>query len=267
MTLSDNAAVKSAGRTLELLELLAGGDDAWSFHAIGQALDIPASSLSQLLSTLSERGFVEHVDRRGGYRAGPALKALADRLARKRTPNDALMPLLQDLCETLGESASINVLDGDETVVTAAVHAEGMLMYRIPIGGRAPLYAVASGKAILAASPDDEVEAYIARTVLDPITPATVRTPEALREEIIGARADGFGYSRGQTLPGVIGISHVMKLDGRPVGGMVVGLPEARLDAAKEDLIRARLKLASLRAEQILADAGVTSASELLGPS
>ncbi len=57
-------AVKSADRTIELLELLAGYSEPLTLSEIHRELSYPKSSLFVLLRTLVARGWVE-TDRRG----------------------------------------------------------------------------------------------------------------------------------------------------------------------------------------------------------
>src|SRR5258708_12406018 len=65
-----SGAVKSADRTIELLELLAGYSEPLTLSEIHRRLAYPKSSLFVLLRTLVARGWVE-TDRRGtGYSIG-----------------------------------------------------------------------------------------------------------------------------------------------------------------------------------------------------
>src|SRR4051794_23307195 len=65
-----SGAVKSADRTVELLELLAGYSEPLTLSEIHRELAYPKSSLFVLLRTLVARGWVE-TDRRGtGYSIG-----------------------------------------------------------------------------------------------------------------------------------------------------------------------------------------------------
>lgn len=250
MRTAESSAVKSASRTLDLLERFATAEQPLSFRALRQILDIPASSLSQLLATLEARGFVEHLDHRGGYRAGPALHRLAGRLGRARTLAELAGPVLLRLRDEAGESAGLNIRNGDETEVIAAEHAEGELVYRIRVGATAPLYAVAAGKAFLADLPEAELEAYLARTPLKVLTEATIRTPEALRRELAEVRRIGFAYSLGEASPGVAGIARLVRRNGE-TAALTVGLPMIRHDDRADAVIRQALRNAAERLEAL----------------
>jgi IclR family pca regulon transcriptional regulator len=56
------AQVKSAGRVLDILDLLAGEPEGLSFTALQQRLGLPKSSLYELLSVLAARGYLAKAD-------------------------------------------------------------------------------------------------------------------------------------------------------------------------------------------------------------
>ncbi len=249
MRTSEPSAVKSAGRTLDLLEFFARAEVPQSFRAVSRALEIPPSSLSQLIATLCDRGYLEHVGGRGGYRAGPGLDALLVRLSAGRSIIEQARPLLLDLRDSLGESVGLNVLRGDETEVAAAEHAEGELTYRIRVGATAPLYVVAAGKALLAAMADPAVDAYIARTRFTAFTSATVRSGAQLWRDIKKIRTTGFAHSIAEASPGVAGVARALMRGGQAVAALTVGLPAIRYDEAADARIRQALLIAADRFE------------------
>lgn len=57
--------VKSADRALDLLELISAFPEQLTFSQIAEAVAMPKSSLSQLLSNLASRGYIE-INRKSG---------------------------------------------------------------------------------------------------------------------------------------------------------------------------------------------------------
>src|SRR5688572_31317065 len=74
---SQSSQVKSATRTLDIIEYVVAHDRALVAQEIAIALGIPVSSLSYLLGTLVERGYLAREGRR--YSAGPGLQRLQAR--------------------------------------------------------------------------------------------------------------------------------------------------------------------------------------------
>ncbi|MEU4480205.1 helix-turn-helix domain-containing protein [Micromonospora sp. NPDC023966] len=119
------ARVKSADRTLELLELLAGSPDRRTPAELARDLAIPKSSLHGLLQTLVQRGWLE-VDS-SGSRYGLGLQALraggaylrADRAVRRLTP------VVERLHEELGATVRLGRLVGDQVVCLVSRERHG----------------------------------------------------------------------------------------------------------------------------------------------
>jgi IclR family transcriptional regulator, pca regulon regulatory protein len=55
-----------------------------------------------------------------------------------------------------------------------------------------PAYCTANGRVLLSALAQGEVDAWIAKQTLAPLTPNTVTSPERLRVEVARARAQGY---------------------------------------------------------------------------
>src|SRR5688572_2852671 len=114
-------AVKSANRVLDLFELLGSWSDSLSHTQIAAALKIPKSSLSQLLPSLVERGYIEYVPTSRGYKLGHKLATLANEVSQGRNLDKIILPILQEITVRTGESSALNVLRGDESEVAVAV--------------------------------------------------------------------------------------------------------------------------------------------------
>ena len=110
MAISDSASqssqVKSATRTLDIIEYVVAHNRALVAQEIAVALGIPVSSLSYLLSTLVERGYLQREGRR--YSAGPGLQRLQAR-PDGFTLAERAAPLVRTLRVQLNETTSFFV--------------------------------------------------------------------------------------------------------------------------------------------------------------
>ena len=103
MSAGQSSPVKSALRTLEVIEFVVAHPGGVVARDIANGLDIPLSSLSYLLATLTEREYLSREGRR--YSGGPAL----DRLRTDRANlslEDRVAPLVRALAAELDETAS-----------------------------------------------------------------------------------------------------------------------------------------------------------------
>jgi IclR family acetate operon transcriptional repressor len=238
--------VKSALRTLDVIEFVVAHRQGVVAQEIAGALGIPVSSLSYLLTTLADRGYLVRAGRR--YLPGPGL----DRL--RAEPHalplaDRVAPLVRALKGELNETASFMVQRGwdVESLVTEA--SDQALRYAVDPGTRRPLHALAAGKVILAALPEAERARYFAETTRAAFTPAT-RTSEAdLRDDVAQIIAEGMAIAREEATPGIVGTAVPACIDGAFVGAFSVAIPAIRFDGALE----VRVRVALLRAASALA--------------
>jgi len=226
------AAVKSADRVLDLFELLAHAGREISHTEIADVLQIPKSSLSQLLKTLTVRGYVEVAAGGRGYRLGEALVRLAQSAGRIRDLAGQSQAFLSELTDETGESSALNVLRGDVAEVAATVLGPHRLVTHMRLGDLAPLYATSGGKAILAHMPSDFQNEYLARVHFQRATSKTIHSIKVLRQEIEKIRVKGFAYSLEEWTPGIVGIGvPVLDPAGEPLGAISVAIPASRFNS------------------------------------
>jgi len=230
-----STAVKSADRVLDLFELLAQAGRDMSHTEISEALQIPKSSLSQLLKTLVARRYLEVISSGRGYRLGQALLKLSESIGRARDLVSLAGPVLEEVTRETGESSALNQIKGDMAEVTATVLGPARLVTHMRLGDLAPLYATSGGKAILAHMPDEFQRQYLANVRLKPATPETLKSVGALKKQLASIRASGFAYSREEWTPGIIGIATaVLGADGYVLGAINVAIPAPRFTEAAQ---------------------------------
>jgi IclR family acetate operon transcriptional repressor len=236
-----SATVKSAMRTLDILELVVAHDHPLATNEIADALCIPVSSLSYLLATLVERGYLERQGRR--YGAGAGLKLLQPR---KSEPSlaDRVAPLVRMLRAQLNETATFFVRNGSMAEALVTEVGDHALRYSLEVGRQAPLHALASGKALLATFTPQELDAYFADTRLEPLTPDTITSEKELRKQIEEARRTGFAHAREEFALGIASVGRAIAIDGNVVGALSVAIPLPRWSDQMEQRAMALLKRA-----------------------
>jgi IclR family acetate operon transcriptional repressor len=180
---AQSSSVKSATRTLDIIEYVVAHNRPLVAQEIAVALGIPVSSLSYLLGTLVERGYLARDGRR--YSAGPGLQRLQARSGGFSLAERAA-PLVRTLRVQLNETTSFFIRSAWDVEAIVTETSEQALRYAVPTGARLPMHALASGQALLAALPDAELDRYFAETERQKFTPATVTSEKALRREIAG---------------------------------------------------------------------------------
>jgi IclR family acetate operon transcriptional repressor len=226
-----SSQVKSATRTLDIIEYVVAHDRPLVAQEIAVALGIPVSSLSYLLGTLVERGYLARDGRR--YSAGPGLQRLQARSGGFSLAERAA-PLVRTLRVQLNETTSFFVQEGWEVEAIVTETSEQALRYAIDTGRRLPMHALASGKALLATLPDAELSRYFAEVRLDRFTPSTVTSEAKLRKQIGEIRKRGFSTTDEELHLGINGLGRAVTIGGDVVGALSVAIPKVRYDAAME---------------------------------
>ena len=251
--------VKSADRVLDLLELLARKPHGLTHTELADTLDIPKSSLTQLVGNLQARDYLTFTPGPNVYMLGPALMRLVRR-GQIATDLPALaQPITDRITKLTGESSSLNLLRDDQVQRVCGVNASHPLQFSMTIGELAPLYAVSSGKILLALMPEAEREAYLARMKPRRITPHTITSLTTLRRELRAAARNGVAYSFEESAPGIVGSAvAVLDEERRPGGALTVAMPSVRDSARHRRTMLAALRDGARRLEQELRDAGLT---------
>lgn len=239
-------SVKSALRTLDIIEFVVAHPQGPIAQDIAAALDIPVSSTSYLLGTLAERGYLVRDGRR--YRPGPGL-------ARLTVPEAALTlanrvePLVKVLRSELDETASFMVRTGWEVEALVTEASGQALRYAIEPGHRKPLHSLAAGKAILAMLPEAELARYFAEVPRERHTRHTVIEEAPLRAALAEIRQTGLAEAHEENTLGICGLAAPAWLNGEAVGAFAIAVPEVRFNPK----LAAKARAALTRAAQALA--------------
>jgi len=232
------AQVKSATRTLDIIEYVVAHPRPLVAQEIATALGIPVSSLSYLLATLVDRDYLVREGRR--YSPGPGLEKLQMH-AEAYTLADRAAPLVRTLRVQLNETTSFWVREGWEVEALVTESSEQALRYAVPTGNRLPMHPLASGKALMAKLSDEQLKRYFAETERQRYTPQTVTNEKALRKDIEQIRETGFSTTDEEFSLGIVGIGRAVTMGGETVGALSVAIPKVRCDDAArrriEDLL------------------------------
>lgn len=238
----DNAArspqVPAADQTLRILRHLATRPAPVAASAIARELALPRSTVHHLLNTLADHGFVLHLREERRWALGTAASELAGGFARQQPLARLGRPLVAALADRLGESTHLGVLSGSDVVYIVEERAPRRPALVTDVGVRLPAHLTATGRAMLAALPREQVRAlypnvsaFSTRTGLGP-----GRVGE-LRELLRSIRAAGYASEDGEVTSGTRSVgAAVLDTSGWPIAAVAVtwssGSGPAEADAA-----------------------------------
>jgi IclR family transcriptional regulator, acetate operon repressor len=244
MKLVESQAVKSLDRGLDILEHVAAAKRPPSFSQLMVDLEIPRSSLFHLLNNLQARNFIARDRATDGYCLGPSLSRLAKNAPRPSL-GDRVLPFLQQLSRDLNETCGFYAAVDEAVVVIASAISTQALSYTMKIGARAPLYAVSAGKVVLAELEPDAWKEYLARVVLTPVTPLTIRSKSRLKQEVERIKTSGFAYSHEEFTPGITAIATAVRRGSMSIGALNVAVPTVRFTPSRDKEFREALRVAA----------------------
>ncbi|MEV0622023.1 IclR family transcriptional regulator [Nonomuraea sp. NPDC050404] len=238
-------SVKSAERTIAVLEYLSSADHACSLRELATALSLPRASAYALLTTLAPTGWVD-TDGAGRYRIGlRALRAGASYVEHDDVVQRA-QPAMNELNNELGETVHLARLDGAEIVYLATNISRHSLAVVSRPGRRLPSWATGLGKAILAGRPWEEVDRVLPET-LEPRTVHTFTDRAALRAELEAIRRRGHAIDEQESTIGLRCFAVALDLTSPPNEALSCSVPIVRLDPEREKTIVATLLRARTR--------------------
>lgn len=224
--------VQSLDRALDVLEVLAAGNDDVGLSQITERTGLPLGTVHRLLSSLVARGYAAQDRETRLYGPGPRLLEVAAKAAASRRFDLSRIarPCLRSLTEATDETSNLLVLQGDEGVYSEQIASPRLVRMFTEVGQRVPLYCTGGGKAILSGFPDDQLEAYLARTTLQAFTPKTLATPERLRQELLSAHEQGYALDDEEREIGVCCIAApIFDRFGRCVAALSISGPTTRM--------------------------------------
>jgi len=99
---------------------------------------------------------------------------------------------MEDVARQLGESCSMAVLDHGDIIYVARVPAQRLMKQVLDVGGRLPAHATALGQVLMAALPDDELNALLEANPLFPLTEHTITDRKVFLERMEQVRKQGY---------------------------------------------------------------------------
>jgi DNA-binding IclR family transcriptional regulator len=233
-------------RALRILRAFSDTHPEWSLAELSRELELSKPTTFRLLLALEHEGLVARHGPTGPYRLGPAAIELGARAQRANSVVSAARPELEALTRATGETSSVEVLAGEETLILDEVQGGHLIVTSPSVGTRWPAHATSTGKVLLAAAVerDPDLVRRMARRGdgrLRGITPGTIRSASRLSAELSRVATQGHSTAIGELEAGYVALgAPVRRHDGVDVAAISLGGPSTRFtDARIPGLIKA----------------------------
>ncbi len=213
---------------LDVLELYAQQGRDLGVSEVSAMLALSKGTVHSIVSNLHSRGYLRRLEPTGKYRLGLKLWEFSTLMAAQLELRDIARPQLEGLTDLTGESALLAVYDAGDSLYLDKVTSPNPVQAYTRIGGRAPAYCVATGKALLAFQPEAEIVS-ICTMPLTAYTSRTITRAEDLYAELARVRASGYATNAGEWRGEVVGVAAPVRDDtGRVVAAISVAGPSYR---------------------------------------
>ncbi|MFC3771833.1 IclR family transcriptional regulator [Paenibacillus sp. GCM10012303] len=150
--------VRAVERALDILSLFTDETEL-SLTEIAAKTELHKSTVHRLLASLEGKGYLVRNAETEKYRIGFRIWELAANMSQSDDPGVLLQPEMERLRDSLGETISLYVRDGNERIRIQAVQSNQAIRRVAPIGARLPLSVGASSKVLIAfAEPDEQAQ-------------------------------------------------------------------------------------------------------------
>ncbi len=163
------------------------------------------------------------------------LAARALRLGSAFVVSDALTRLAQPILETTAErtkeSASIAVLDSQDSVFVARATHRRSLSVGLGVGARLPAYASATGRVLLAGQPRDAVRFMLSRMGRPALSVKTITSLPKVMQQVELAQRQGYALCDQELEIGLRSIAvPILDRHGRTIAAMSLSVATSRMD-------------------------------------
>ncbi|WP_242110244.1 IclR family transcriptional regulator [Aliiroseovarius subalbicans] len=213
----------SLARGLSILKAFGPDNRSIGNAEIARRVELPKATVSRLTFTLTQLGYLKYDDDIGRYSLGPAVLTLGYDVMAQMEIRDIARPYMQELADYADASIYLGVPNGTEFIYIEACRTPASMAIRLGVGSRIPMASTGMGRAYLAALPDPELAALIAR-IAPGYGDAWPEVEARMQAEITRARKQGFAMSHGDWVSEANSAGAVIRrADGVPVYALNVG--------------------------------------------
>ncbi|WP_235020208.1 IclR family transcriptional regulator [Ruania rhizosphaerae] len=234
--------VKSAERTLHLLDALAAAGAPLPMAELHRRVGYPRSSLHQLIHTMAASGWVELTEA-GEVRIG----AHALVVGTSYLDREPALPLAQATLERVRDSTGYTThyarRDDAHILYLATRETTNSSRATSRVGRRLPAHATSLGKALLAELSAAELDEALGEEPLAQLTPQTIVERDLLTQSLEKVRRTGYAVEREENTPGVCCVATTISYRIPATDAISCSIPSDR--ATTEELENVGSKLAS----------------------
>jgi DNA-binding IclR family transcriptional regulator len=221
-------SIQSIERVSAILALFSLERPWLGVSEIARVMGLPKTTVSSLVRTLLEVGFLSQDSETRRYTLGQRLLNLGIIVEDTLEINQKAQGPAKDLAGKTGLICRVAIWDEDAALITLDVIPREVEVLARRIGPRVAAYATSHGRAILAFLPPNELQKYLKRIKFIAFTPFTITSKDELVKELAETRRRGYAVNNQGLVQGRGSIAvPIFQRGGRVLAAIsLVGSPE-----------------------------------------
>jgi len=247
-----NEYIAALIRGLSVIRVFGPGADRLTITDVAERARVTRAGARRILFTLRHLGYVSMEGR--WFSLTPRVLELGFSYLASKPLWGLAGPILNELADATGETASAAVLDGEDIVYVLRVPSRRVLHIDLQVGRRLPAHVTSSGRVLLASLNYNQLNAYFRAAQLRKLTRHTLVDERQLRARIKEAGTRGWACVRGEVEELVVGVAvPVLDGSGRGIAALNISTNEERApNSIVQDVLVPRLKSAARQLERSL---------------
>jgi len=190
--------VTAVARGLDVLGCFDAEHRRMTLSNVAELTGLTRGTARRFLLTLQSLGYLDSDGKM--FWMTPRIMTLAHGFISSLGLDHAVKDIIQRHARDMGESVSIAVLDDGQITYVARADAPRRFASAtaLNVGSQLPAHCASMGRVLLAALSDDDLDEWLARHPLKPLTERTITDPAKWREAINKVRHDGYAIIDGE---------------------------------------------------------------------
>jgi IclR family pca regulon transcriptional regulator len=198
---------------------------------VARLTGLTRATARRCLITLERTGYAETDGRY--YRLTPRVLRLGYAYLSSTPLNTVLQTVLERLSETIGESSSASILDGDEIVYVARAATRRIMSVGLSVGTRLAATSTSMGRVLLASLPEEEALRRVESATRQRLTARTLTEVPAIMAALAAVRERGYAIIDQELEIGLTSIAvPIVDSRGRTLCAINVGTQATRFPPA-----------------------------------
>ena len=241
-------AVPGLSRGIRVLELLSENGEAKTQKEVADALGVPFSSVSRIMSALVEMGYLTRDPLTKAFSFTMKMMVVGQRAMCRTDLMSFAIPVMRGLRDEFHDTVALGVIQGTNAVVIESIPGTHPWVFTLNPGFTEQIHVTAPGKAILAYMPTAERSELMARMKFTRYNERTITDRRAFLRELEATAARGYSIENGEEYDGVYCVgAPILDRTGYPVAAIWITGPSNRVNAARIAEMGGRVRSEALK--------------------